>query len=98
MNGNIGARATARCDPCVSSRPAASRSQSARSAAQAIVPASGWLERVRGSEETEAVGGWKEEGRQRFKDSLLEVLKTRASSNDACRRNVSAKHKRDGKS
>ena len=48
---------------------------SARSAAQAIAPASGWLDRVRGSEETEAVGGWTEEGRQRFKDSLLEILK-----------------------
>jgi len=48
---------------------------SARSAAQAIVPASGWLDRVRGSEETQAVGGWTEEGRQLFKDSLLEILK-----------------------
>jgi hypothetical protein len=48
---------------------------SARSAAQAIAPAAGWLDRVRGREETETVGGWTEEGRQRFKDSLLEILK-----------------------
>ena len=48
---------------------------SARSAAQAIAPASGWLDRVRGREETETVGGWTEEGRERFKDSLLEILK-----------------------
>jgi hypothetical protein len=48
---------------------------SARSAAQAIAPAAGWLDRVRGREETETVGGWTEEGRQRFRDSLLEILK-----------------------
>jgi hypothetical protein len=48
---------------------------SARSAGQAVAPASGWLDRVRGREETEAVGGWTEESRRRFKDSLLEILK-----------------------
>ena len=48
---------------------------SARSAAQAIAPASGWLDRVRGREETETAGGWTEQGRQRFKGSLLEILK-----------------------
>jgi hypothetical protein len=47
---------------------------SARSAAQAIAPASGWLDRIRGREETETVGGWTEEGRQRFKDGMLEIL------------------------
>jgi hypothetical protein len=48
---------------------------SARSAGQAVAPASGWLDRVRGREETETVAGWTEESRQRFKDSLLEILK-----------------------
>lgn len=48
---------------------------SARSAAQELAPAPGWVDRVRGVEETEAVGGWTDEGRQRFKDSLLEILK-----------------------
>jgi hypothetical protein len=50
---------------------------SARSAAQELAPAPapGWVDRVPGVEETEAVGGWTDEGRQRFKDSLLEILK-----------------------
>ena len=48
---------------------------SARSAGQAIAPASGWLDRARGRAETETDEGWTEEGRQRFKDSLLEILK-----------------------
>jgi hypothetical protein len=47
---------------------------SARSAAQAIAPASGWLDRIRGREETETVRGWTEKGRQRFKDGMLEIL------------------------
>jgi hypothetical protein len=48
---------------------------SARSAAQEIAPASSWLDRVPGREETEAVTAWTEDGRRRFKDSLLEILK-----------------------
>jgi hypothetical protein len=48
----------------------------ARSAAQAIVPASGRLHPVRGREETGTpVGGWTENDRLRFKDSLLEILR-----------------------
>jgi hypothetical protein len=47
---------------------------SARSAAQEIAPAVGWLDRIHGSEETETVTAWTEEGRRRFKDSLLEIL------------------------
>jgi hypothetical protein len=37
-------------------------------------------------EETETVGAWTEEGRQRFKDSLLEILNNATSSTDACHR------------
>jgi hypothetical protein len=48
---------------------------SARSAGQAVAPASGWLDLVRGRDETETVGGWTEESRQRFRESLLEILK-----------------------
>jgi hypothetical protein len=48
----------------------------ARSAAQAIVPASGRLHPVRGREETGTpVGGWTEDDRRRFRDSLLEILR-----------------------
>jgi hypothetical protein len=47
---------------------------SARSAAQEIAPAVGWLDRIHGREETETVTAWTEEGRRRFKDSLLEIL------------------------
>jgi hypothetical protein len=48
----------------------------ARSAAQAIVPASGRLQPV-GREETGIpVGGWTEDDRRRFKDSLLEILRS----------------------
>jgi hypothetical protein len=48
----------------------------ARSAAQAIEPASGRLHPVGGREETGiAVGGWTEDDRRRFKDSLLEILR-----------------------
>jgi hypothetical protein len=47
-----------------------------RSAAQAIAPASGRLHPVRGREETGIpVGGWTEDDRRRFKDSLLEILR-----------------------
>jgi hypothetical protein len=47
----------------------------ARSAADAIVPAAGWLDRFRGTEETERpIGAWTEEDRQRFRGSLLEIL------------------------
>jgi hypothetical protein len=48
----------------------------ARSAAQAIEPASGRLHPVGGREETGIpVGGWTEDDRRRFKDSLLEILR-----------------------
>src|SRR5262245_16034112 len=45
---------------------------SARSAAQEIAPALGWLDRVPGRQET--VAAWTEQGRRRFTDSLLEIL------------------------
>jgi hypothetical protein len=48
----------------------------ARSAAEAIVPASGRLHPVRGREETGIpVRSWTEDDRRRFKDSLLEILR-----------------------
>jgi hypothetical protein len=47
----------------------------ARSAAQAIVPAPGRLRPVRGRETGIPVGGWTEDDRRRFKDSLLEILR-----------------------
>jgi hypothetical protein len=48
----------------------------ARSAAQAIVSARGRLHPVRGREETGIpLGGWTEDDRRRFKDSLLEILR-----------------------
>lgn len=50
----------------------------ARSAAQEIAPATGWLDRVHGRNKTETVTAWTEEGRRRFKDSLLEILKNLA--------------------
>jgi hypothetical protein len=53
-----------------------------RSAAQAIVPASGRLHPVRGREETGIpVGGWTEDDRRRFKDSLLEILRNEGEFN-----------------
>lgn len=48
---------------------------SARAAAQQIAPASGRLDRVRGRDQTQTDAGWTQEGRQRFKVSLLEILK-----------------------
>jgi hypothetical protein len=49
---------------------------SARSAAQAIVPTSGGLDSVRGKQETGIPeGAWTEGDRRRFKDSLLEILR-----------------------
>jgi hypothetical protein len=48
---------------------------SARSAAQEIAPARGWLDRVYGRQETQTVTAWTDDGRRRFKDSLLEILK-----------------------
>jgi hypothetical protein len=51
----------------------------ARSAAEAIVPASGRLHPVRGREETGIpVGGWTEDDRRRFRDSLVEILRNEA--------------------
>jgi hypothetical protein len=48
----------------------------ARSAAQAIVPASGRFHPFRGREETGiSVGGWTKDDRRRFRDSLLEILR-----------------------
>jgi hypothetical protein len=48
-----------------------------RSAAQAIVPASGRLHPVRGGEGTAIpIGGWTEDDRRRFKDSVLEILRS----------------------
>lgn len=47
---------------------------SARSAAQEIAPALGWLDRVHGREQIAIAPAWTAEGRRRFKDSLLEIL------------------------
>lgn len=48
---------------------------SARSAAQEIAPATGWLDPVRGREAAETVASWAEQSRQRFQGDLLEILK-----------------------
>lgn len=48
---------------------------SSRFAAQAIAPASRWADRARGEAETGPAGGWTEDDRTRFRDSLLEILK-----------------------
>jgi hypothetical protein len=49
---------------------------SARATAQAIVPAVDWLDRARGTEETgRPAAAWTDDDRQRFKSSLLEILK-----------------------
>jgi hypothetical protein len=59
----------------------------ARSAAEAIVPASGRLHRVRGREETGMpVGGWTEDDRRRFRDSLLEILRNEGKFDQPLRR------------
>jgi hypothetical protein len=47
---------------------------SARSAAQEVAPTLGWLDRVQARQDTETARAWTEEGRRRFKDSLLEIL------------------------
>jgi hypothetical protein len=48
---------------------------SARSAADTIAPAAGWLDRVRPTDGTvETAQGWTDGDRQLFKDSLLEIL------------------------
>jgi hypothetical protein len=48
----------------------------ARSAAQAVAPAAGRLDPVAREEDTgTGAGGWTEEGRQRFEDCLLEILR-----------------------
>jgi len=49
---------------------------SARSAAEAIVPASGRLDDVGEAETGIREGGWTENDRRRFKDSLLEILRS----------------------
>jgi hypothetical protein len=49
---------------------------SARSAAEVIAPAPAWREPVHEQDGTgSAADGWTEEGRKRFEDSLLEILK-----------------------